>query len=277
MPDFAANGPLIMGIVNVTPDSFSDGGCFFDTENAVAHALRLRDEGADILDIGGESTRPGSVPVSAAEEMDRVLPVLERLQGCGALLSVDTRHADTMRAALDIGVDIVNDVSALSHDPESLGVVAGGAVRVVLMHMKGDPRGMQDAPVYEDVVSEVYDYLAARIAVCEAAGIARERIICDPGIGFGKALEHNLSLLKYIGKFSDLGVTVLLGVSRKRFIEAVMGRAGVSASVESRLPGSLAAALWGLSQGVGIFRVHDVAETRQALAVYQSISSMDKS
>jgi dihydropteroate synthase len=264
-----SNGPVLMGIVNVTPDSFSDGGKFIDPELAIDHAMKMMDEGAAILDIGGESTRPGSAPVSPHEEMDRVIPVIEGLVGCNAVISVDTRHAATMKAAIKAGATMVNDVSALTHDPDSVKVVAEGlGISVCLMHMQGDPKTMQAAPHYDNVVQEVFDYLAARIAVCEASGIARDRIVIDPGIGFGKTLEHNIKLLRSLDKFQSLGVPVLLGVSRKSFIEKIIP----GTAADQRLPGSLAAALYGFSKRAQIFRVHDVAETRQAFAVFSEIS-----
>lgn len=264
-------GPVLMGIVNVTPDSFSDGGNFLAPEKAVAQGLKLYREGAEILDIGGELTRPGAQKVSPEEELSRVLPVIEGLKDCGALLSVDTRNAGTMKAALAAGAGMVNDVSALTHDPAALDVVAEHEAFVCLMHMKGTPEHMQEAPAYKDVVQEVYDYLAGRIEICLTAGIARNRIVIDPGIGFGKTLEHNLKLLKNINKFQGLGAAVMLGASRKSFIEKLIPKT----PVEERLAGSLTAALWGLRQGVQVFRVHDVAQTRQAFTVFQVISAKD--
>ncbi|RTL71091.1 MAG: dihydropteroate synthase [Hyphomicrobiales bacterium] len=258
----------IMGIVNVTPDSFSDGGQFFDTEKAIAHGLQLAAEGAEILDIGGESTRPGAAPTTPEEECDRVLPVIEGLKRrTTARLSIDTRNSLVMRRAIEAGVHLVNDVSALAHDPLSLEVVARSGLPVVLMHMLGDdPRTMQAAPTYDDVVLDVTDYLAGRIAVCEAAGIPRERIIVDPGIGFGKTINHNLELLRSLSILHGLGTAVLLGASRKSFIANLMKRL-TGADPQTRLAGSLAAVLNGVAQGVQIVRVHDVAETRQAIAV----------
>lgn len=262
------HGPVLMGIVNVTPDSFSDGGQFVDARAAIDHARRLIDEGAAIIDIGGESTRPGSVPVSAAEEIDRVLPVIEGLRNCGAGISIDTRHAATMKTAVQAGASMVNDVSALTHDPDSLTTAAGLGISICLMHMQGDPQTMQDAPHYDDVVQEVYDYLAGRIDACIAAGINKNRIIIDPGIGFGKTLDHNLKLLCHLDKFKSLDVPLLLGVSRKGFIDKIMP----GTLPDARLPGSIAAALYGVQKGADIVRVHDVAQTRQALAVWQAIN-----
>lgn len=260
--------PVIMGIVNVTPDSFSDGGRYLDAGRAVEHGLRLRSEGARILDIGGESTKPGADPVSISEEIDRVIPVIEGLKSCGALLSVDTRNAATMKAAIAAGAGMVNDVSALTHEPASLGIVAESGVYVCLMHMKGEPKTMQTAPSYDDAVGEVRDYLLARAAACLSVGIDKKKIILDPGIGFGKNLDHNLDILKNLGRLQSCGYPVLLGASRKRFIADL----SEGHAVEKRLPGSLAACLAAWSQGIRLFRVHDVAETVQALAVYRAVT-----
>jgi dihydropteroate synthase len=257
--------PRVMGVVNVTPDSFSDGGRHGTPDAAIAHALRLEAEGADILDIGGESTRPGSGGVDLEEECRRVLPVIAALaRRSRARLSVDTRKAEVMRRAALEGVHMINDVSALTHDPRSLETVAQLGLPVVLMHALGDPRTMQDKPTYDDVVLDVYDFLGARIAACERAGIPRARLIVDPGIGFGKNLAHNLALLGSLSIFHGLGCGVMLGASRKSFIGHLTG-----AGENDRLPGSLAAALLGAAQGVQLLRVHDVAATRQALAVWQ--------
>ncbi len=259
---------LIMGVVNVTPDSFSDGGLFADATAAVAHGLALVEAGADILDVGGESTRPGAEPVSVDEELRRVMPVIEGLRaaGCNAPISVDTRKAAVAEAALTGGATMINDVSALSYDDASLGV-ALRADAVCLMHAQGDPRTMQQNPQYADVLLDVYDYLETRVLAAEKAGIPRGRLLVDPGIGFGKTLMHNLALLRRLSLFHAIGVPVLLGVSRKRFIGAL---AGVGEPRE-RMPGSIAAGLAGVAQGVQVLRVHDVAETRQALAVWQAI------
>jgi len=259
--------PLIMGIVNVTPDSFSDGG---ETPNAAAAIERGRlmiDQGADILDIGGESTRPGAEPVSLDEELARVVPVIETLAAEGACISVDTRNAPVMAAAIKAGAAIVNDVTGLQGDGQSLKTIAASNVSVVLMHMQGDPRTMQETPHYEDVVGEVGGYLITRINACEQAGISRDRIAIDPGIGFGKTLEHNLELLRNLGAFARLGCPLVLGVSRKSLIGQLSGQEDAG----RRLPGSLAAALNGVSRGASILRVHDVAETRQALDVWSAI------
>ncbi len=271
MIDFT-KGPLIMGVVNVTPDSFSDGGNFLDPQLAINHGLKLLEEGADILDIGGESTRPNAKAVTPEEEQRRILPVIEGLKKIKpeALISVDTRHATTMQKAIDKGVDIVNDISALTHDPKSLSVVSKAQVPVILMHMQGTPDMMQIRPSYDDVVQEIYDYLQDRITACVAAGIDRKMIICDPGIGFGKTLEDNLKILKNINKFSSLECPVLLGASRKSFIEKICP----NTPADQRLAGSLAAAIHGVGQGVQIFRVHDVKETKQAFAVWQAINKV---
>jgi len=259
----------IMGVLNVTPDSFSDGGTFLDPARAIAHGRALLEAGADIVDIGGESTRPEAEPVTPEEELRRVLPAVRALADAGALVSIDTRHAAVMGAALAAGARIVNDVTALAGDPQSLEAVRRSGAGVVLMHMGGDPRTMQRDPRYEDVTLDVLDYLERRIAVCEAAGIARDRIAVDPGIGFGKTLAHNLALLARLGAFHGLGAAVLLGASRKSFI----AKASRGEEAKARLPGSLAAALAAAGQGVQLLRVHDVAETRQALALKERIDS----
>lgn len=264
--------PVLMGIVNVTPDSFSDGGQFIDPSAAIAHGRRMVAAGAKILDIGGESTRPGAAPVTPEVEQKRIMPVLEGLKGCGAVLSVDTRNASTMRAALKAGAGLVNDVSALTHDPDSIHAVADSDCLVCLMHMRGDPKTMQEAPAYEDVLAEIYDYLAGRIEACEKTGVNRSRILIDPGVGFGKTLEHNLIILKNMNYFNALDVPVLLGASRKQFIKSLCPGAGPL----ERLPGSLSACIAAYAQGIRHFRVHDVAETAQALAVYRHISGQNQ-
>lgn len=265
--DFTGNAPVLMGIVNVTPDSFSDGGQYLQTQKAIDHALKLRDEGALILDIGGESTRPGAAAVSVQEEQDRVIPVVEGLKNSGVLVSVDTRYAKTMAAAISAGAGMINDVSALTHDPLSLSTVAGCDVYVCLMHMKGTPETMQTSPHYDNVVEDVRHYLANRIEVCVAAGVKPDRIILDPGIGFGKTLEDNLRLLNRLDKFMTLNAPVLLGASRKRFIEGVCP----ATPADERLGGSIAAVLSAYAKGVRVFRVHDVAQTKQALDVFRAI------
>ncbi len=252
--------PLLMGIVNVTPDSFHDGGRFASPGDAVGHARRLIDEGADIIDLGGESTRPGAQPVAADEELRRVMPVLEALCGAGVPLSVDTRQPAVMRAALAAGATMINDVSAL-RAPGALEAVAGTDASVCLMHMQGEPRTMQEAPRYADVVGEVTAFLEARIGACLAAGISRQRIVVDPGFGFGKRFEDNLALAGALPSLARLA-PVLVGLSRKSMIGAMTGRAAAD-----RLAGSVSAALWAARRGAAILRVHDVAATRDALAV----------
>ena len=259
--------PRIMGIVNVTPDSFSDGGEFFGSTAAIEHGLALQAEGADILDVGGESTRPGAEPVPVEEELRRVVPVVSALADAGALVSVDTRRAEVMRAALQAGARIVNDVTALTGDPDSLGIVAASDASVVLMHMQGEPRTMQKNPTYRHAPTEIFDFLGVRVAACHAAGIPKERIAVDPGIGFGKAVSHNLELLGSLPLFAGLGCAVLVGVSRKGFIGRI---AGVK-SAKDRPPGSLAAGMLALDRGASILRVHDVAATRQAMLVRQAV------
>ncbi len=258
----------IMGIVNVTPDSFSDGGRHWRTQDAVDHALRLAEEGADILDIGGESTRPGATPVPEDEELGRVMPVIEALQGrTEARLSIDTRKARVMAEATAAGVHFINDVSALGFDENSAAVAAESGAAVILMHARGDPRTMQVNPHYGDVLLDVYDALEARLRFAEAAGIDRARLIVDPGIGFGKTVAHNLRLLAGLALFHGLGVPLLLGASRKSFIGHITGEQ----VPERRLGGSLAAALWAAVQGAQILRVHDVEATRQALRFWQAV------
>jgi dihydropteroate synthase len=260
---------LVMGIVNVTPDSFSDGGMFDDAESAVKHGLQLLQEGADVLDVGGESTRPGSEPVGEDEELARVLPVVEglRREAPEALLSVDTRKATIAGEALAAGADVVNDIGA-GADVDMFGVVASTGVGMVLMHMQGEPKTMQSEPRYEDVVGEVRSFLAARLDSAVAAGIGRDRLCIDPGIGFGKNLEHNLALLRSMGSFRELGVPVLVGVSRKRFV----GELSRADDPTQRLEGSMAAAVWCASQGVDMVRVHDVGPTVRALRVVDAIA-----
>ncbi|MCB9978930.1 MAG: dihydropteroate synthase [Rhodospirillales bacterium] len=264
-----SKGPYVMGVVNVTPDSFSDGGAFFDPDAAIEHGLRLVEEGADILDIGGESTRPGAKPVDPEEEIRRVIPVIKGLSGRAPWISVDTRHAETMRAAIESGANFINDISALSFDPQSLGAVRSSDAPICLMHMRGTPQTMSEKTHYNNILEDVLRYFCERIHACESAGIGSDRIILDPGIGFAKTTGQNLALIHNIGAICALGFPVLLGVSRKRFISAV---AGESAPVD-RLGGSLAAGLYGVSQGVKILRVHDVAATRQALSVHAAIES----
>ena len=268
--------PLIMGVVNVTPDSFSDGGAFLDPARAVDHALGLVEAGAEILDIGGESTRPGADPVSLDAERARVIPVIERLAGAtDAILSIDTRKAGVMKAALGAGAGMINDVSALRHDPDALAVAAAFGAPIVLMHAKGEPKTMQADPRYDDVLAEVEAFFRARIAACAAAGIGPDRLILDPGIGFGKRLHHNLELIRGLGRFRAFGLPLLLGASRKSFIGAIEAAAGGDvAPADRRLGGSLAAALAGAAAGADILRVHDVAELRQALLVQAALGDI---
>jgi dihydropteroate synthase len=250
-------------VLNVTPDSFSDGGEFIDAARAIEQGRALAAAGADIIDVGGESTRPKARPVPVEEEIRRIAPVVRGLTDAGIIVSIDTRHAAVMRAALDAGARIINDITALTGDGDSLALAAASGAAVVLMHMAGDPRTMQDDPRYADVAFDVLDFLEGRIAACAAAGIARERIVVDPGIGFGKKDPHNLALLARLALFHGTGCGVALGASRKSFIARLGGGGGP----KERIGGSLAAALWAAGQGVQLLRVHDVAETRQALAI----------
>ena len=259
--------PLVMGIVNVTPDSFSDGGRFLDAAAAIDHGRKLMDKGADILDVGGESTRPGAVPVDADEQLRRVLPVIEALARAGAAVSVDTRSATVMSAAARAGARIVNDVSALEDDPAALATVAAAGVAVVLMHKRGDPATMQLDTRYGDVVAEVRNYLAARVAACIAAGMPRNHIALDPGIGFGKTVDGNVALLRDLHVLGNLGHAVVVGASRKSFI----GHLARATPAQDRLAGSLAAALEAVHRGAHVVRVHDVAATVQALAVWSAL------
>ncbi len=264
-PFLPADGrTAVMGILNVTPDSFSDGGRHADAAVAVAAAHAMRAAGADLIDVGAESTRPRAPRIDTATEQARLVAVLPGLGGLP--WSIDTRKAAVMATALDAGALLVNDVSALGHDPEALALVAARGVPVIVMHAQGDPQTMQKAPTYADALLDVFDWLAARIAACEAAGIPRTRIIADPGIGFGKALDHNLALLRGLPLFHGLGVPLLLGASRKQLIARIAG----DIPPEQRLPGSLALALHAAACGVQIVRVHDVPETVQALTVWHS-------
>jgi len=262
--------PTLMGILNVTPDSFSDGGRFIETDAAVAQARALL-ETADILDIGGESTRPGAAEVSVAEEIARTAPVIRALRAAGvsAPISIDTRKAEVAEAALDAGASFVNDVAALTYDAGLGPLVAERGVPLCLMHAQGTPATMQVDPQYEDVLLDVYDFLEERIGAAEAAGISRARIITDPGIGFGKNIQHNLNLIRGLSLFHGLGCPILLGASRKRFI----GTIGQAPEADRRGPGTLAVTLAGIAQGVQIHRVHDTTETRQALRLWQAIGT----
>ena len=261
--------PRVMGILNVTPDSFSDGGDFSGRAAAVARAREMAEEGVDIIDIGGESTRPGAAEVSPAEEIARTAPVIAEIRAAGVTtpISIDTRKAAVAEAALDAGADIVNDVAAFTFDPDLAGLCATRGVPVVLMHAKGTPATMQRDPSYADVVSEVLDFLEERIVFAEGQGIARARIVTDPGIGFGKTGAHNIALLRHLSAFHDLGAPVLLGASRKRFIGALGG----AAEAKDRLGGSLAIALDAAAQGVQILRVHDTQATIQALRLFAAL------
>lgn len=271
LPGLPADRPLVMGILNVTPDSFSDGGRLDGIPGAVDRARQMVAEGADILDIGGESTRPGAVEVPVTEEIARTAPVIRALREAGVEtpVSIDTRKAGVAEAALAAGANIVNDVSALTWDPGLARVTAEAGVPICLMHAQGTPQTMQADPRYDDVLTEVYDWLAARIDHAVAQGIAPERIITDPGIGFGKTLRHNLTLLQGLSLFHSLGAPILLGASRKRFIGTL---SGVDEAAR-RMPGSVAVALHAAAQGAQILRVHDVAETVQALALWRALTS----
>jgi len=258
--------PRVMGVVNVTPDSFSDGGRYAGHDAALAHARQMLADGADIIDVGGESTRPGAAPVAEADEIDRVLPVIEALAADGALVSVDTMKPAVMRAAIAAGAAMINDVLAL-RAPGALEVAAASDVAVCLMHMLGEPRTMQAAPHYDDVVVEVRGFLAARAAVAMAVGISPERIVLDPGFGFGKSLAHNLALIRGLPELRALGFPVLAGLSRKSSIGQITGR-----DAGERIAGSLAAALAAVARGAAIVRVHDVRETVDALKVWLAVN-----
>lgn len=255
-----------MGIVNVTPDSFSDGGQHLQRDAALAHAQRLIAEGADILDIGGESTRPGASPVSVQQEMDRVLPIIEGLRGAPVPISIDTFKPEVMRAAIAAGAHMVNDIDALQ-DAAAMQAVASGNVAVCLMHKQGDPQTMQAQPHYQDVVAEVSEFLRGRISAAEAGSIQRNRIVIDPGFGFGKTLAHNLALLRELNKLTELGVPVLAGLSRKSMLGALTGQ-----DVTQRLPASVAAALIAVQRGASIVRVHDVRATVDALKIWNAVN-----
>ena len=257
--------PLIMGVLNVTPDSFSDGGRYLDPASALAHARKLIDDGADLIDIGGESTRPGAAPVSEDEELARVVPLVEALRDSPVPVSVDTRRPRVMREAIRAGASMINDVEALE-SPGALEAVASNECGVCLMHKKGDPSTMQRDPSYADVVAEVKAYLAVRIDAAVRAGVARNRITIDPGFGFGKNRVHNLELLRRLAEFRTLGVPVIAGLSRKSMLGGITGK-----PVEQRLAASIAAAVLAAERGANILRVHDVAETKDALAVRQAL------
>lgn len=254
-----------MGIVNVTPDSFSDGGHLLDAQAAIRHALKLRDDGADILDVGGESTRPGAAAVPVDEEIRRVLPLIEALVSDGCVVSIDTRKPAVMRAALDAGAAMVNDVTAL-RAPGALTTLAASDAAVCLMHMQGEPQTMQQAPRYDDVVEEVRRFLQGRVQACVAAGIARERLVIDPGFGFGKTLEHNLALIKHLNRLAESGVPVMAGLSRKSMLGTLTGR-----DVGTREFAGVAAQLAAVARGARVLRVHNVTAMRDALAVWNAV------
>jgi dihydropteroate synthase len=258
--------PKIMGIVNVTPDSFSDGGEFLDAGRAIAHGRQLATEGADVLDIGGESTRPGAEAVDADEELRRVVPVVEALAGDGLTISIDTSKVPVAAAALDAGAAMVNDVTALRAEPELAGLCAERGAEVVLMHMLGDPRTMQEDPTYDDVVDDVRAFLAERIDFATAEGVDENRIWVDPGIGFGKTVEHNLELHRRLGELVELGRPITFGSSRKSFIGKLTG-----AEVDRRLGGTIASNVIAWANGAGMLRVHEVAPMQQALTVAEAI------
>ena len=267
-------GPVVVGILNVTPDSFSDGGNYVDPEAAAEHAAAMFDEGAAIIDVGGESTRPGSDPVSPAEEARRVVPVIERIVAArpGAIISVDTYRSATATAALEAGAGIVNDVTALRGDPRMAAVVAEAGCPVILMHMQGEPKTMQSEPRYTDVVREVNHFLRSRVEHAVAAGVGEENIIVDPGIGFGKTVDHNLTLLRDLKSVVDLGFPVLVGASRKRFIGSITGLEEASA----RVFGTVASTVLAYERGATLFRVHDVGPNSEALAVAEAVVSASR-
>ncbi|MCX7043659.1 MAG: dihydropteroate synthase [Gammaproteobacteria bacterium] len=264
----ALDRPRIMGIVNVTPDSFSDGGALASAEAAISHALALAAQGADILDIGGESTRPGATPVGVEEELRRVIPVIEGLRGRTALpISIDTSKPEVMRAAVAAGAGMINDIHALGLEG-AMDAAAALGVPVCLMHMQGEPATMQDDPHYDDVVADVHSFFTQRLFACQMAGIDRKKIIVDPGFGFGKTLEHNLRLLRQLSRLVELGVPVLSGLSRKGMIGAITGR-----EMDERMVGSAVAALIAVQNGAAIVRVHDVAATRDALKIWEAVAA----
>jgi dihydropteroate synthase len=257
------DSPQLMGVVNVTPDSFSDGGLFLDPEAAVAHGRQLAAEGADILDVGGESTRPGAAPVPADEELRRVLPVVDQLAGSGSRVSIDTTKVAVARQALEAGATLVNDVSAFRFEPELAGLVAGAGADCCLMHMLGEPRTMQEDPRYDDVVGDVKAFLEERLAFAVGEGVPEERVWLDPGIGFGKTAQHNLELLRRLDEIVAIGRPVVVGTSRKSFLGKLLG----GKPEDERLPGTIATNVLALERGASVFRVHDVAQVRDALLV----------
>ena len=261
------SSPLLMGVVNVTPDSFYDGGRHLDIDAAISHPHSLIAAGADIIDVGGESSRPGSSSISDSEELDRVLPVIENVVGFGKPVSIDTKKSSVMMAAVAAGASIINDISSLSQDRKSLEVAVRLGVPIILMHMQGQPVDMQNKPYYDCAPLDVYDYLEERVQSCLKAGISSSNLLVDPGVGFGKSKHHNRFILNRLSLFHGLGVPIALGASRKSIIAELSS----GEQAEDRLPGSLAIALWALSQGVQILRVHDVTETRQAIKIYQAV------
>ena len=260
--------PLVMGILNVTPDSFYDGGVFFERKRAIDHALQMIDEGADVIDIGAESTRPFSEPTPLAEELERLVPVIEAVRKHSDIpISVDTYKAAAAKAALEAGADIINDISSLAFDPDMAHVAAESGAPVVLMHMKGTPRDMQKDPVYQDVVGEIKEFLAERIAFAKSAGIDEEDIVVDPGIGFGKRLQDNLAIIRELGRLKELGKPILMGTSMKSFIGRITG----TDALVDRVEGTLASMVMSLWHGADIVRVHDVAKTRRVVAFMEAL------
>ncbi len=261
--------PPIMGIVNVTPDSFSDGGDFAKSQTAIDHGIQLSTDGASILDVGGESTRPGASKPTIDEELARILPVIGQLTKLGHIVSVDTRRTEVMKAAVEAGAQIINDVSALLGDADSFAFVAQNDLPVVLMHMQGTPETMQKAPTYDQVVLDVYDFLEQRVQACLDAGLDRENIALDPGIGFGKTIDHNLSLINNLSVFKGLGCPILIGLSRKAFIGKLSG----AGEAKDRMAGTVAANLESIRQGASLLRVHDVKENVQAVKIHKALES----
>lgn len=267
--------PLVMGVLNVTPDSFSDGGRYSEPASAIAHARQMIADGADLIDIGGESTRPGSERVPAEEQIRRVVPVIEQLRSLGETLSIDTTRSPVAAAALDAGAHLVNDISAGTDDPGMAALVAERGCPVVLMHMQGQPATMQDAPAYDDVVADVRAHLQERLAAFVAAGVKERAILLDPGIGFGKLIQHNLSLLKHLDAFRELGRPLVLGVSRKGFLGRIGAGTGAGSSPADRAWPTAAAVGWCVAQGADIVRVHDVAEMAQVVRVVRAITDAE--
>ncbi|MFA7322522.1 MAG: dihydropteroate synthase [Dokdonella sp.] len=266
--DLSLKRPLIMGIINLTDDSFSGDGLRGDTQRAIDHGLRLVQAGADILDLGAESSRPGATAIDAQQELDRLLPVLAGLRDCGVPLSVDTQKAEVMRSVLSAGADMINDITALQA-PQALEAVAASPAAVCLMHMQGEPQGMQQAPSYDDVIAEVRAFLCTRAQAARNAGIATERIVLDPGFGFGKTLEHNLALLRNLAEFCETGFPLLVGLSRKSMLGLITGR-----PAEARLPAGIAAGLMAMQRGARIVRVHDVEAWRDVIAVWNAVEEV---